>query len=41
MLHFDPLLHRVLAALLVPFGLWRTYRGITVLRAIAKTEGLP
>ena len=40
-LHFDPLLHRLLAALLVPFGLWRSYLGVTVLRAISKTEDLP
>ncbi|MDP9990054.1 putative membrane protein [Variovorax boronicumulans] len=40
-LHFDPLLHRLLAALLVPFGLWRTYLGVAVLRAISKTEDLP
>jgi len=40
-LHFDPLLHRLLAALLVPFGAWRAYLGVAVLGAISKTEDLP
>lgn len=40
-LHFEPLLHRLLAALLVPFGLWRTYLGVAVLRALAKAEDPP
>jgi hypothetical protein len=40
-LHFNPLLHRLLAVLLVPFGLWRTYLGVAVLRALAKAEDPP
>lgn len=36
-LHVDPLLARCLSALLIPFGFWRTYRGVTVLRAMSTT----
>ena len=34
-LHAWPAWHGLLACLLVPFGLWRTWRGITVLKASA------
>ncbi|QNQ08112.1 hypothetical protein [Sphingomonas alpina] len=37
-LHFDPLLHRILSAALVPFGLWRIFRGVAVLRQWTKTD---
>ncbi|WP_034160552.1 hypothetical protein [Sphingomonas sp. ERG5] len=35
-LHFDPPLHRVLGAALVPFGLWRVHMAIALLRRCAK-----
>lgn len=31
--HFEPTSHRLLSALLVPFGLWRTWRGLALLKA--------
>jgi len=40
-LHFQPVLHRLLAALLVPFGLWRTCLGVSVLRALSKPQDPP
>jgi hypothetical protein len=40
-LHFAPLLHRLLAALLVPFGLWRTCLGVAVLRELWKADESP
>lgn len=40
-LHLDPLVHRLVCALLVPFGLWRAYRGAAVLREFSKTQDAP
>ncbi|MGH6616475.1 hypothetical protein [Sphingomonas sp.] len=37
-LHFDPPLHRILGAALVPFGLWRIFRGVAVLRHWTKPD---
>ncbi|MGY4397708.1 putative membrane protein [Sphingomonas sp. UYAg733] len=40
-LHFDPLAYRLLAALLVPFGLWRTFSAVALLRGISTGNDAP
>lgn len=37
-LHFEPLLHRLAGALLVPFGLWRAFRGAVLLKEFSSAE---
>jgi len=37
-LHFEPLPQRLLGALLVPFGLWRAFRGAALLGVFSRTR---
>lgn len=40
-LSLEPMLARMLGALLVPFGLWRTFRGLVLVGAFAKDKEAP
>lgn len=40
-LSVDPAAYRMLGALLVPFGLWRTFRGIALAGAFARDRDAP
>ncbi len=37
-LSLEPSWHRLASALLVPFGLWRVFRGVAVLRAFSSAD---